>query len=137
VGRSRAHGKTVPGNAIDLPAGAALNFAISLIGGSSTIEGFVQQSSKPFAGAMVVLVPANPDAHLEFFRRDQSDLDGSFGLPNVVPGTYTAVAIEDGWDLDWSKPNVIARYAKIGEKITIPPNTKTIRLPAPIELQPK
>jgi len=57
---------------------------------------------------------------LEFFRRDQSDLDGSFALPNVVPGAYTAVAIEDTWDLDWSKPNVIAHYAKSGQKLTIP-----------------
>jgi Carboxypeptidase regulatory-like domain len=137
IGPGKVRGKTTAGNAIDLPAGAALNFSVSLIGGSSTVEGFVQQSGKPFAGAMVVLVPANPDAHLEFFRRDQSDLDGSFALPNVVPGVYTAVAIEDGWDLDWSKPNVIARYAKTGQKITIPPNTKTVRLPAQIELQPK
>ena len=137
IGPGKARGKTTPGNAIDLPAAATLNFSVSLIGGSSTVEGFVQQSGKPFAGAMVVLVPANPDAHLEFFRRDQSDLDGSFALPNVVPGVYTAVAIEDGWDLDWSKPNVIARYAKTGHKITIPPITKTIHLPTPIELQPK
>jgi hypothetical protein len=130
-------GKPTSSNVIDLPSGSHLSFALTLIGGSSTVEGFVQRDGKPFDGAMVVLVPAHPDAHLEFFRRDQSDLDGSFALPNVVPGPYTAVAIEDGWDLDWSKPNVIARYAAKGQKLTIPDNTKTIRLPAPLELQPK
>ena len=137
AGPGKARGKTISGNSIDLPPGATLNFSISLVGGSSTVEGFVQQNAKPFAGAMVVLVPANPETHLEFFRRDQSDLDGSFGLPNVVPGAYTAVAIEDGWDLDWSKPNVIARYATHGQKINIAANTKTVHLPAPLELQPK
>jgi Carboxypeptidase regulatory-like domain len=137
VAPDNSRGKAISGNVIDLAPGSNLSLLLTLIGGSSTVEGFVQSKGKPFDGAMVVLVPAHPDAHLEFFRRDQSDLDGSFALPNAVPGPYTAVAIEDGWDLDWSKPNVIARYAAKGEKLTIPENTKTLHLPAPLELQPK
>jgi uncharacterized protein (DUF2141 family) len=137
VGPGKARGKTIPSNAINVTAGSNLSVSLTLIGGSSTVQGFVQTNGKPFAGAMVVLVPAHPEAHVEFFRRDQSDLDGSFALPSVVPGTYTAVAIEDGWDLDWSKPNVIARYATHGQKLTIPADTKTVHLPAPVELQPK
>jgi protocatechuate 3,4-dioxygenase beta subunit len=137
IGPAGARGKTTSSNIVDLPAGSNLSFALTLIGGSSRVEGFVQRDGKPFDGAMVVLVPAHPDAHLEFFRRDQSDLDGSFALPNVVPGTYTAVAIEDGWDLDWSTPSVIARYATRGQKLTVPASTKSFHLPAPLELQPK
>jgi hypothetical protein len=137
LGAAKTPGKTLSGNSIDLPAGSDLSVSLTLIGGSSTVEGFVQRNGKPFDGAMVVLVPARPVAHIEFFRRDQSDLDGSFSLPSVVPGPYTAVAIEDGWDLDWSKPSVITRYAAHGEKLTLPADTRTFRLPTPLELQPK
>ena len=33
---------------------------------------------------------------------------GTFSLQDVAPGSYTLVAIENGWDLDWSQPGVIA-----------------------------
>jgi hypothetical protein len=56
---------------------------------------------------MVVLVPRNPEANGDLFRRDQSDLDGSFALHKVIPGPYTVCAIENGWDLDWGKPDVL------------------------------
>ncbi len=49
---------------------------------------------------MIALVPRDPDADRELFRRDQSDLDGTFSLGNVIPGEYTVVAIENGWDLN-------------------------------------
>jgi len=61
---------------------------------------------------MVVLVPKDPETHQDMFRRDQSDLDGSFTLPDVVPGSYTVVAVEDAWGFDWSKPTLLARYAR-------------------------
>jgi hypothetical protein len=37
----------------------------------------------------------------------------------VIPGEYTIVAIENGWDLDWSQPGVIARYLPNGEKLKV------------------
>jgi len=46
---------------------------------------------------MVALVPKDPESHLEMFRRDQSDLDGSFVLPRRDPGSYTIFAVEDAW----------------------------------------
>src|SRR5579864_3946825 len=71
-------------------------------------------------------------------RRDQSDLDGSFTLQNVVPGTYTVTAIADGWDLDWSKPGVISNYAKNGQTIVVPAHAEhTVRVPEAVEVQPK
>src|ERR1700676_188673 len=65
------------------------------------------------------LVPKDPESHSDLFRRDQSDQDGSFSLRSVIPGTYTVVAIEDGWDLDWSRPGVIAHYVKHGQTVTV------------------
>lgn len=86
---------------------------------------------------MIVLVPKDPEANRELFRRDQSDLDGTFTFHSVIPGSYTAIAIENGWDLDWSKPAVIAQYAPHGEKIVVGGSQSAIQLPSPLEIQPK
>jgi len=90
------------------------------------------------AGAMVVLVPENPELDRALFRRDQSDLDGTFLLRNVVPGSYTLLAIENGWDLDWSHPVVIAAYLKHGRKIEVGNQTgRPMNIAEPIEVQSK
>jgi len=86
----------------------------------------------------LLLVPKHPEANRELFRRDQSDLDGSFTLQNVVPGTYTVTAIADGWDLDWSKPGVISNYAKNGQTIVVPAQAeRTVKVPEAVEVQRK
>jgi hypothetical protein len=87
---------------------------------------------------MVVLVPQNPEVDRDLFRRDQSDLDGTFLLRGVVPGSYTLLAIENGWDLDWSKPGVIAVYLKRGRKIEIGrQGSRPMNVGEPIEVQSK
>ena len=84
---------------------------------------------------MAVLVPKDPAMHRDLFRRDQSDLDGTFSLQGIVPGPYTLLAIDDGWDLDWSKPAVIAAYVKRGRAIEVIGQAKqSIDLGAPIEV---
>ncbi len=96
------------------------------------------RSGKPFAGAMVVLVPRNPGNNRDLFRRDQSDLDGTFVFHNVIPGSYTAVAIENGWDLDWSQPELISGYAKHGVPIQVSNQpSQNLTLSGPVEAQPK
>ena len=64
----------------------------------------------------------------DLFRRDQSDLDGTFSLRDVTPGKYTLVAIENGWDLDWSQPEVIAVYAKHGRAVEVRIHREAIAL---------
>jgi len=58
------------------------------------------------------------------FRRDQADSDGTFELNLVVPGRYTLMAIEDGWDLEWADPDVLQKYIASGESVQIAPNGK-------------
>jgi len=83
-------------------------------------------------------VPANPEVDRDLFRRDQSDLDGSFLLHAVIPGDYTILAIENGWDLDWSQPGVIAAYLKHGRKIAVSnQNGRPMNLPDSVEVQSK
>ena len=127
-----------PGHALRVPPGSALTVSLTLVGSAVSVEGIAQQAGKPFHGAMIVLVPNNPDADPELFRRDQSDLDGSFALQQVIPGTYTLMAIENGWDLDWAKPAVLAGYRRHGQRIIVGESGRgTLRVTTPVEVQPR
>jgi len=102
------------------------------------ITGFARKEGKPAPGAMIVLVPKDPASDHDLFRRDQSDSDGSFELHDVVPGKYTVVAIEDGWQLNWADPEVIAHYLLHGQYVTVTErNTKAIQMREAVEVQPK
>ena len=131
------NGAPVSGRSLTVPPGTALALSLRVVGGAADVNGLAQRAGKGAAGAMIVLVPKNPQANRELFRRDQSDLDGTFTLRSVIPGAYTAIAIENGWDLDWSKPAVIAQYAAHGEKIVVGGAQSAIQLPSPLEIQPK
>jgi Carboxypeptidase regulatory-like domain len=119
VVRIASEAGTISGHALDVPPGASLTVALSLVGGSVTVEGFAKRAGKSVSGTMIVLVPKDPEANHDRFRRDQSDLDGSFSLANVIPGSYTIVAIENGWDLDWSEPAVLAHYLVHGQTLEV------------------
>jgi hypothetical protein len=104
---------------VAIPGGSSPSIAITLAAGDTEVKGVVKRAGKGIAGAMVVLVPKDPDLHRDLFRRDQSDLDGTFSLQGIVPGAYTVLAIENGWDLDWSEPGVIAAYIRRGRSVEI------------------
>ena len=138
ISRSSAVGGEISGRRLSVKPGSACAVALTLVGGSETVQGTAKLASKPFAGAMVVLVPKNPENNRNFFRRDQSDLDGTFSLLNVIPGSYTIIAIEDGWDLDWSQPGVIAAYIKRGRTIEVGSQSGApMSVEQPIEVQAK
>jgi hypothetical protein len=104
---------------LNVPAGASLTIAVSLVGGAVNVEGFAKREGKAVSGAMIVLVPKDAEENRDRFRRDESDLDGSFSLRNVIPGSYTVVAIENGWDLEWAEPAVLAQYLKRGQPLEV------------------
>lgn len=118
-----------------------LSLSVVLAKGDARVEGLalkagVGKDGKGLPGVMVVLVPRNPAANLALFRRDQSDSDGSFSLRDVVPGQYNVVAIEDGWDLDWARPEVIGRYLPQGIAVTVTESSeKLVRLPKGVPVQ--
>ncbi len=130
-----ADGAEVSGHALNVTAGSSSSVTLTLVSGNADVEGTVTRSGKGFAGAMVVLVPKDPEVNHDLFRRDQSDLDGTFRLRGVTAGSYTILAIENGWDLDWSQPNVIAAYAKHGRTIQVGNQTAPIKVAESIELQ--
>ncbi|MBV8629851.1 MAG: carboxypeptidase regulatory-like domain-containing protein [Silvibacterium sp.] len=131
-----ASGAPADGNTVKIgTASVVLN--AGLVQGSATLTGFATRDGKPASGVMILLVPRNPAADRELFRRDQSDSDGSFQLNRVVPGQYTLVAIEDGWTLDWARPEVIAHYLPKGTKIIVPAQAKDYPVKDRIEVQAK
>jgi hypothetical protein len=122
---------------LNITPGAAVEVTAFLSAGTVSIEGVVQKKDKKVAGVLVALVPNDPVAHIELFRRDQSDFDGTFVLRGVIPGSYTIVAVEDAWGLEWLQPSVLARYVQHGQNLTIGELMRgTVSLPNPVEVQP-
>jgi protocatechuate 3,4-dioxygenase beta subunit len=137
VVRTSSTAGEVAGHEVTITPGAALELIASLSAGVVSIEGVVQKKDKPVAGIMVALVPKDPEAHIELFRRDQSDFDGTFWLRGVIPGSYTIVAVEDAWDFAWLQPGVLARYVQHGQELTIGEMMRgSVHLPDPVEVQP-
>jgi hypothetical protein len=119
-----ATGASVSGRTVEVRPGATVKLAISAAHGQGAVTGTALREGKPFAGAMIVLSPADPAHNQVLFRRDQSDSDGTFTLPNVVPGAYTLLAIENGWELEWMKPEVLRNYLGKGVAVQVQPNGK-------------
>jgi hypothetical protein len=138
VVRVATEGQMGSGHTLKVAPGASLAVTLTLASGSGRVEGFAKLGGKGVAGAMVVLVPKHPEANIELFRRDQSDLDGSFLLQGVIPGTYTVIAIADGWDLDWSRAGVLAKYAGHGQTVMVPGSgSHAVQLTEAVEVQGK
>jgi len=136
VVRTSSQGVETSGHELNVTPGASLDLTVFLAGGVVTLEGFAKRGEKPMAGVMVILVPKDPELHQEMFRRDQSDLDGSFVLRGVIPGAYTIVAVEDAWGSAWLQPSVLLRYVEHGQNVTIGELTEgSMHLPDPVEVQ--
>jgi 5-hydroxyisourate hydrolase-like protein (transthyretin family) len=114
-----ATGAKVTGRVVEIAPGASVHLAAIAASGAAQVDGKAVNDDRPFAGAMILLVPQDPANNSPLFRRDQSDSDGTFSLLDVVPGTYTVVAIAHGWDLEWSNPTVIQPYLKRGETVQV------------------
>jgi hypothetical protein len=131
-------GQPGSGHTLKVSPGTSPAVTLTLARGSGRVEGFAKLGGKGVAGAMVVLVPKHPEANIELFRRDQSDLDGSFLLQGVIPGAYTVIAIADGWDLDWSRAGVLAKYTGKGQTVVVPgAGSHAVQLPETVEVQAK
>ena len=117
-------GARMNGRAIEIGAAANVHIAAVAAHGEGQVDGTVLHDGEAFAGAMVVLVPQDAGNNAPLFRRDQSDSDGTFTLPNVVPGQYNVIAIANGWDLEWGNPSVLQPYLKKGQPVQVPPDGK-------------
>jgi hypothetical protein len=138
VARLAATGAQVDGNQITIGSNPVMIAATVYADPNLEVTGFARKDGRPAPGAMIVLIPHDPANNRDLFRRDQSDSDGSFSLPDVIPGKYTVVAIEDAWKLSWADPEVIAHYLARGQSVTVTAtNPKVTPLKEPVEVQPK
>jgi hypothetical protein len=122
IGSLSATGAKVVGQSIQVTRATPIRLSIGLSRTLSRINGTARRDGQPFPGAMIVLVPENPETNLPLFRRDQSDSDGTFTLRDVLPGRYRIVAIENGWHLEWANPAVLKTRLDHAERVDIQPN---------------
>ncbi|MGA3082817.1 MAG: carboxypeptidase-like regulatory domain-containing protein [Terracidiphilus sp.] len=121
-------GKANAGNLITV-RDKPVSLTVTLSDSDTRVEGFARKEGKGRAGALIALVPKDPAAFRARLRIDQSDSDGSFSLRDVAPGEYTVMAIEDGWDLDRTRPEAFARYLSQGIAVTVTESSgKLVRL---------
>jgi len=114
-----ATGGRVSGRTVEFTGNQPVEMAIDASQGIGTVNGTVMNGDKPVSGAMVVLIPPDIADNVSLFRRDQSDSDGTFTLRDVVPGTYTAVGVQNGWDMEWASPEALRPYLAKGTRIQI------------------
>jgi hypothetical protein len=103
----KAAGASLAGRMLTVKPGDAPKLEIEVGTGHGEIEGTALRNGKPASAVMVLLAPEDPKNNPVLFRRDQSDSDGTFDLPNIFPGRYRLLAIEDGWQLEWANPSVL------------------------------
>ena len=124
AGSISATGAKVQGRTLQIAAAGEVHLTITMTKALGRVEGVAQRDGKPMGGAMVVLVPQQFETNASLIRRDQSDSDGTFTLPRVLPGKYTVVAIADGWSLEWLNPSVLGPYLKAGTPVEVAPGRK-------------
>ena len=119
VSSIRAAGARVKGSTIQVGNGASVNLAVTLTQRVGRVNGTAFKDGKPLPGAMIVLVPADAGNNFSLFRRDQSATDGTFTLRDAVAGKYTVLALESGWDLEWSNPEVLKPFLAGGTTVQL------------------
>jgi hypothetical protein len=103
---------------LELAEGANAQLSIVASTNSTNLDGIALRDKKPVPGAMVLLLPEEPDRS-DLTRRDQSDSDGTFTLPNVLPGRYRILAIDNGHGLAYAEPVVIKPYLPLAQTLTV------------------
>jgi uncharacterized surface anchored protein len=137
VGRIAVQGgEEVEGHDVTVGDGDTVEVNATLMAGVVSVEGVVKKDGKPVSGVMVALVPKEPRTHPERFRRDQSNLDGSFMVGGILPGKYTLIAVEDAWGFAWMKEGVLEKYLAKGQELTIGLMMNgTVTLPEAVDVQ--
>jgi len=127
-----ATGAKVSGLKLQLDGTQNVQLSVTAVQDNLAIQGMALKEGQPFAGAMILLLPENPEDWAQFARRDQSDSDGTFRIAGMAAGNYTLLALENGWELEWAKPEVMKPYLEKGLPLQL---TKAPQKPAHIEVQ--
>lgn len=117
-------GKDQPGRMATIPVGES-SVTVRLGTGRAAVTGIASFEGKPSVGALVLLVPITVDepGSITEVHRDQTNTDGSFDLPGVIPGQYILIALDHGWRIHWSDPATLRRYLIHGTPLDLRPST--------------
>lgn len=96
-----------------------VRLSVELGAGLGRLDGVVLRDDKPAGGVMVLLVPADGPVAGSLIQRNQSNTDGSFFWNAIRPGRYTVVALDNGWNLEWAKPEVLKPLLAAGQTVQI------------------
>jgi hypothetical protein len=119
IQRLKVKGAAYADGILDVAKGSQIELAITAGKGMTKIDGTVVNGKTPVAGAMVLLIPQD-STRAKYIPRDQSDSDGTFTLYQVPPGRYTLIAIQNGRNLAYAEPGIIAPYLPHGQVIDAP-----------------
>ncbi len=121
----KAQSAEVEGRYIKVHSGNA-TLTIHAARGRASVTGVATIAGKPVVGAMVLLVPAGLDdsSSVTLLARDQTNTDGSYDLPSVIPGQYILLAIDNGWQINWKDATTLNRYLIHGVPLDLRPGTE-------------
>lgn len=128
-----AQSADVHGRHVTVRAGDS-TLTLHVAAGLATLTGNVSMHDRPTVGATVLLVPASLGDPGSFasIGRDQSNTDGSFDIAGITPGQYILIAIDHGWQINWSDPSTLRRYLTQGTPVDL---TSSEKLKQKIEAQ--
>jgi hypothetical protein len=105
----------IVGRIVTIPSGQS-TLTIRFAAGRASLSGVATLKGKPLVGGLAMLVPITVDqpGSITEVRRDQTNTDGSFDIAAIIPGQYILVAIDHGWDINWSDPSTLNHYLSNG-----------------------
>jgi hypothetical protein len=131
-------GKAVTGDEVRVTGAAPIALTVTAARASGRVEGIAAKDGKPAPGVLLLMLSNDARYRAKYQWVQQSDLDGSFQMDGVPPGRYTLMAIEDGFDLEWQKAEVVSRYLPLGVAVVVPANSEMpVKLTAPVPVQPR
>jgi Carboxypeptidase regulatory-like domain len=121
VQKISASGAKLNGRKFTFDGTQDVQLTITLASGTGQLTGIAQLDGKLRAGVLVLLIPESGENLEDDFRMDQSDSDGTFALREILPGKFLLMAIENGWDLEWTNPAVLKPFRERADVIEIVP----------------
>jgi len=112
-------------NGITVAASETIPLEIVLASDGSAVQGVVlDKDQQPFAGATIVLVPAQR-SRADLFKSATSDQNGRYEFASVTPGDYKVFAWDDVEPDAWNDPDFLKDYEKQGEKTVLEPKARS------------
>jgi hypothetical protein len=113
VSAAMLDGRDVLWQAVELSSPTTVKLVFKKDGG--TLRGAVEKG-----GGSTVVLMADPTAYARFGLTARCDPDGSFLIPDVPPGSYTAVAFQDNFVLFLESRDLLTRIDSAhGERVKI------------------